>query len=117
MSPLLDQATVETLFELERNGNQGFISEIVASFRETATREIDQIGAALNSGDMARIERGGHTLKSSAANLGATELSRICAALERAAHDSRKDQTREHFAEVKKAYVLIQPELDGLLTR
>lgn len=60
----------------------GFLSRIVAVFLEEAAARIEEMREATGAGDRARVNRAAHTLKSSAATLGATRLSALCGDLQ-----------------------------------
>lgn len=57
---------------------------IVEVFRDVSTNQIRSIEVAAENNDITTLKREAHSLKSSAANLGAQNLADLCAALERA---------------------------------
>ena len=61
---------------------------MVRLFLDNAPARLDQIRAGVQDGTARDAERGAHSLKSSAANVGAVALSRLAARMEDlAAHD------------------------------
>jgi two-component system sensor histidine kinase/response regulator len=56
---------------------------IVEVFRDVSHTQINSIEVASQKNDAATIKREAHSLKSSAANLGAQELADLCAKLEK----------------------------------
>jgi HPt (histidine-containing phosphotransfer) domain-containing protein len=57
---------------------------IVEVFRDVSHKQINTMEVASQQNDVATIKREAHSLKSSAANLGAQDLADLCADLERA---------------------------------
>ena len=58
------------------------LGEVVAIFVSSSGEQIEAVRVALACGDIKRLEREAHSLKSAAASLGADELSGIAAQLE-----------------------------------
>jgi HPt (histidine-containing phosphotransfer) domain-containing protein len=58
------------------------LGRLVMIFRTEASRLVDSACAAIAAGDAQAAEAAAHTLKSSAANLGAVALAASCSALE-----------------------------------
>jgi len=65
-----------------RQGMQSDFDELVTVFLETADGLVSAMGAALETSDATALFRHAHTLKSSAGNVGAAELSRLARSLE-----------------------------------
>ena len=59
---------------------------MITSYLDNGPERIAAVVDGGAAGDMARVERAAHTLKSSAGNVGAVRLGRACAALEEQAH-------------------------------
>jgi HPt (histidine-containing phosphotransfer) domain-containing protein len=59
--------------------------EITGLYASTLSGEIQSVQDCYASGDMARLNRLAHALKGSSANMGATELARLAAAVEKLA--------------------------------
>ena len=57
-------------------------AEICRLFLESATREVQTVGAALDAGDNAAAARSAHRLKSASGFVGATGLATLCAEVE-----------------------------------
>ena len=63
----------------------GLFGQIVKVYLESAPVLLAQLKAGLAAADFDSVRSAAHTLKSSSANLGATELSKMCSKLEAAA--------------------------------
>lgn len=81
--PMIDTRTLQALREL--GGEHDLVRELIDLFLEDAPARLQSMQAAIGGADFATLELQAHTLKSSSANLGAEELSRLCARLELAA--------------------------------
>lgn len=68
----------EALRRLERFGGQKLLHEMIALFLENAPARLLAASSATSSGDVIAAENALHSLKSSAAQLGALQLSRFC---------------------------------------
>lgn len=86
---VLDRQALARLEQLDPLGRQGLLRRVMATYRGSLERIAAQIAAGLADSDHASIRLGAHTLKSSSASVGATELSALCATLEELARDAR----------------------------
>ena len=77
----LDPAAMTRLLEIT-GGDQGFVDELIDTFIEDATAQIDGLRSAASAGDAEAIIRPAHSLKSNAANVGATALEDLARDLE-----------------------------------
>ncbi|MXP62162.1 response regulator [Roseomonas sp. M0104] len=75
-APLVDQQTVENLRQL---GGDAFVQSLAEDFLADAEEVVDAIVAAALAGDTHRFRAEVHALQSSASNLGAVGLIRLCA--------------------------------------
>jgi len=74
----IDPAVIQGLRELGGEDEPGLLLELIEIFLEDAPERMKDITEGLASGDVGRVERGAHTLKSSSANIGALGLSDLC---------------------------------------
>ena len=77
----LDPGAMTRLLDIT-GGDQGFVDELIDTFIEDATTQIDALRAAASASDAEAIVRPAHSLKSNAANVGATELGELAQGLE-----------------------------------
>ncbi|MCU0929927.1 MAG: Hpt domain-containing protein [Burkholderiaceae bacterium] len=80
----LDPGSVQRLRELDPGGAHGLLERVLDTFVDSLVRHLDELHAARAGADPAGLRHVAHTLKSSAASVGALELSRWCADVERA---------------------------------
>jgi CheY-like chemotaxis protein len=83
---------VEGLSHLE--GDEELYREILALFKEDTPRLMEQLQDALQASDLATVERQAHTLKSTAANIGANGVREAALAVEHSAR--RRDAPAVH---------------------
>jgi two-component system sensor histidine kinase/response regulator len=78
----LEPAALASIAELDPGGKKGLVKRIVTLFVDDSARLLDELGAALEAGDADAARRSTHTLKSTAANVGASALAQAAAAAE-----------------------------------
>jgi HPt (histidine-containing phosphotransfer) domain-containing protein len=72
-------------------GGAKLLTQMIRLFLENAPNRMEQVRKGLAEGNVREAERGVHSLKSSAANVGAVRVSRLAAQMED--HASRADLT------------------------
>ncbi|MFC3126239.1 response regulator [Pseudoroseomonas globiformis] len=72
---VVDASTVDTL---RRLGGEDFLRELAEDFLQDAVALVEAIGDAARDGDTSRFQAEVHALRSSAANLGALAVTRLC---------------------------------------
>ena len=75
----VDPAALERLHEW---GGEELVTKMVQLFLENAPERGRQIRSGVESGDLKGVERGAHSLKSSAANLGAESVRSLARVME-----------------------------------
>jgi two-component system, sensor histidine kinase and response regulator len=78
----LEPAALAAIAELDPGGKKGLVKRIVTLFVDDSARLLAELGAALEAGDVDAARRSTHTLKSTAANVGASALAQTAAAAE-----------------------------------
>ncbi len=78
----VDRTVLDGLRELERAGAPGLVKKIMDLFLQDTPGQLADLRDSLQKGDSVRLVRVAHTLKGSAANLGAREMVRICTELQ-----------------------------------
>jgi PAS domain S-box-containing protein len=100
----IDMTAIELIRDMERRGASRLLERLVATYVATAARLVAQASHALASQDVGSLQHAAHTLKSSSANLGAIELSRHFAALERHARAGELEAARQQWAATQLEY-------------
>jgi HPt (histidine-containing phosphotransfer) domain-containing protein len=84
---VIDPATIKSLRTLNTGDNDDFLREIVALFGADLKVRLGELEQSLARGDRVTLERSAHSIKGSAANLGAGMLRAAAEAVE--AHSRR----------------------------
>jgi two-component system, sensor histidine kinase and response regulator len=92
--PAVDWARLNELRRMEAEGMPGLAARLVRTYLENSRRLLVELQAAMDAGDADGVRRAAHSVKSTAANIGANVLSQIGRALEMAAQEPqwRADQ-------------------------
>jgi PAS domain S-box-containing protein len=93
----IDPTVIELIRDMERRGSSRLLERLVATYISTAGKLVEKAAYALKVGDAAALQLAVHTLKSSSANLGAIELSRRFAALERLARSRELQAAQDEW--------------------
>ena len=78
---VFDSAALDTLLDTI-GGDRAALGELIESFLEEGPDLISRIEAAAKDGDPKDLHRAAHTMKASAADFGALELSQLCREIE-----------------------------------
>ena len=78
----LDGTALERIRGMNVDGQGDFLMELVGMFHETSPKRLVGMRKAIEVRDGAALSREAHYLKSSSANLGATEMSTLCQKLD-----------------------------------
>jgi signal transduction histidine kinase/DNA-binding response OmpR family regulator/HPt (histidine-containing phosphotransfer) domain-containing protein/HAMP domain-containing protein len=92
--PALDASVLAQLANEDLGGDRAFVVELIDLFLEQATPLVAELHTAASIGDEHEIARIAHTLQSSAGNLGARRLQRLCADAETAGRSGAGDERR-----------------------
>ncbi len=105
---IIDPASLE---RLEKWCGTNLSNEIVQLFLENGPSRMDQIRAAVDGEDLDAPERGAHSLKSSAANVGAQHVQRFASEVELAASGGDLQTVRNLIPNLEEAYAQATREL------
>jgi HPt (histidine-containing phosphotransfer) domain-containing protein len=97
----LDESALARLREW---GGDKLLGQMIRLFLENAPTRMDQIRTGATGGDIQEAEKGAHSLKSSAANVGAMALRELAADIERAAGAGDVNRVEELFAPIEAAF-------------
>ena len=111
---MLDAETIQGLQELEADGNPGLLGELLELFRESAPVALKRIEAGLHAANSDDVAGAAHSLKSSCANLGALEMSRLCQETEHAARAGDLAPAAGNLTRLRELFPLVEAELARL---
>ncbi|HSG09834.1 MAG TPA: Hpt domain-containing protein [Longimicrobiales bacterium] len=101
-SSVLDE---NALVRLREWGGDELLGQLVVIFLANAPVRMTQIRSGASGADISEAERGAHSLKSSAANLGAVRVREMASEMERAAVEGDLNRVRELLPSLEAAFV------------
>lgn len=106
---------LETLATLRSYSAPGmdFVAEVVGAFMSTVDPYMDQIDAAVATGDCEGVHRSAHPLKSSSMQVGAEAFSEICKELETAGRTGDAASLALLNQELKSRWIRVKPLLQA----
>ncbi len=106
----LDEAALD---RLRRLGGEPFVKEMINLFLEYVQAQISEAQRAHLAGDMARVGKAVHPIKSSAGNVGATLVQALAARLEEAASGQQAADVNRLLGELDAAFAAVKPTLES----
>jgi HPt (histidine-containing phosphotransfer) domain-containing protein len=110
-SQVIDAQALERLREW---GGDKLAGQMVRLFLKNSGTRMDQIRAGVEAGDSEEAERGAHSLKSSAANIGAERLRTLATKVEAAALDEDLAKLSQLLPELASSYEVAVAELETI---
>src|SRR5262249_46495005 len=95
-------------------GDRELLEEIVRIFADECPKTMHEIRNAIRAADLQVLERAAHTLKGSAANLGATGVIQPASDLEESARAKDLSAARAQIPTLEAAMEQLLHELDGI---
>jgi HPt (histidine-containing phosphotransfer) domain-containing protein len=116
LTSVLDAQALAKLRELDPGGTNGLLERVLRAFESSLQRLLSQLAEARLVNDQATMRHVAHTLKSSSASVGALELSRICADIERRIRDQQTEGVGalldDMVAQGDRVHAVLKPLLD-----
>ena len=81
----LDHSAIEAVRQLDPDGKDRLLARLIALYRDDSSQLLADIDNGMKVDDAEAVARAAHTLKSSSANLGATNVAAIARQIEHAA--------------------------------
>ena len=110
----LDPAAVERLRAMIPATQPQVLAQLVDTFLANAPSLCDEMESALASGDTVALTRAAHTLKSSAANFGATALEERSRSLEESSRAGAVVDAAKMIAGIRAAFEAAAPAIEAL---
>lgn len=114
--PAVDPAALENIRMLDRPGKPDLLAAILAMYLKTTPDDVAAIGTAVETGDLADVNRRAHKLKGSSRMVGARRVGDILAAIEIAARGTTLTALEPHVAELRDAHAAALRELEAAAT-
>lgn len=87
-TPAIDEDALALLIEMIGPDEPEAILDLLDTYLDDSTRQIESLKEAFAAGDMKNVHRIAHSMKSSSATFGALVLSSYCEKLEQSARDN-----------------------------
>ncbi len=114
--PVIDERMLEQLLELI-GGDKDSLHELIDTFLEEGKEIVEQMAGALETADLDVLRRSAHSLKSSAQDFGAVELSKLNAALESQCKQGWPDNAAVQSSKITNHFMLADEALKRYLGR
>src|SRR5579885_247743 len=111
--PVLDQSALARLRESERQ--DPLLHQLIHLFLQETPAHLAELQEAVARGDARRVEEVAHHLKGSAEQLGATRMSRTCAALQEAGRRADLGTAAAQVADLQREFVRVRTALEAVL--
>jgi len=115
--PVLNEATLRTLRELDSSGGMDLVHKLLQTFIETSAKQMTQIESAVQADDALTLSRAAHSLKSSSGNVGAETLSKYFRQLEQLGREERLDEARALLDRVRGEHGRAVARMQEILTQ
>lgn len=99
LSSVLDTSALSQLIELDEEGS--VLVEVVETFLKDAPKHIAAMQQAISNNDAKLLDRSAHTLKSTAAAVGAVMLASICKEVEHIGRQGQVDPAKSSLPKVE----------------
>jgi HPt (histidine-containing phosphotransfer) domain-containing protein len=106
----LDDDVLENLLDL---GGAEMLSELSEMFFEDAGSALTELQKAVEGNDAPTVERVAHTLKGGSGNMGAKDMSRICAELEDAGASGDLSRAPALVGQLEEEFGRVRPALEA----
>jgi len=103
--PPLDERALAQIRALQRSGKPSLLNEIINLYLESSVKLLQQVRDGVAGGDAEGLRLAAHSLKSSSANLGATQVTALCKELEQCGRERRLEGAVELLQELEIHYV------------
>lgn len=115
MPPVLDPTVIESLRQLTPPGEPDVLNEVLGLFLSDVPVRIGRLREAWQSGDAVAVQRAAHSLKGSAGNIGATQLSAVCKELDEQGRSGDLSRLLPLVDSLDAEYRRVEAEIKSLL--
>jgi two-component system, sensor histidine kinase and response regulator len=114
-APAINPATLEALREIDPQGGNGLMVELLRAFLAMAQPAFAELGKAVRSNDSKAVAMAAHALKSAAANVGAETLAGLYRQLELLGRTKKMDEAHDLLTQVRDAHEHAVTRIDEIL--
>ena len=101
----------KAILHLRKVGGSKLVKEMIALFLEHAPKKLEGITQGASLRDWKAVEKNAHSLKSSAANLGAMKMHQLCEALEHNAKNQEIDSIPVFVEKLQDEFIHVRETL------
>ena len=112
--PTIDPQAIDNLRQLSPGDDDAFVKEICGIFVADTPNRLAELDAGLANNDVGGFVRAAHSIKGSAANIGATQLGAAAAQLETESKTTPLPGLTARIDAVKAEYARVEAELRKL---
>ncbi|MGQ9832828.1 MAG: Hpt domain-containing protein [Candidatus Villigracilaceae bacterium] len=113
---VIDWSALDTYREVMGEDANKFIADIIKTYLTNSQTLLANLEETFRAGDVTTFHRTAHTLKSSSATVGATSVSELAAALEKATETEFPPNTETLLLDLKRACQQANAELEQSLS-
>jgi HPt (histidine-containing phosphotransfer) domain-containing protein len=110
----LDHSAIEAVRQLDPDGNDRLLSRLIALYRDDSSQLLADMDNGMKVGDAEAVARAAHTLKSSSANLGATNVAAIARKIETSARNGDINELPTTMTQLRAQRTVALSELEAL---
>lgn len=110
-TPAVDPARLQTLKSLDPENDGAFYQKLLATFLESARKDMDSLQATLDKKEFAKLRTKAHSLKGSSRNLGADTLGQLSEDLERIADERSADGAPDLLEAMRREFARVEAEI------
>jgi two-component system sensor histidine kinase/response regulator len=110
----LDHSAIEAVRQLDPDGNDRLLARLIALYRDDSSQLLADIDNGMKANDAEAVARAAHTLKSSSANLGATNVAAIARQIEHSARGGDLKDLPASVTKLKAQRTVALSELEAL---
>jgi signal transduction histidine kinase/DNA-binding response OmpR family regulator len=110
----LDHSAIEAVRQLDPDGQDRLLSRLIALYRDDSSQLLADMDNGLKSNDAELVARAAHTLKSSSANLGATNVAAIARQIEHSARSGELADLAQQVTKLRAQRTVALSELEAL---
>lgn len=103
--------------QIRRLGGDDLLHQLVATFLEHAPGRLEGVRGGLEAGDLKRVEKAAHSLRSSLASLGASGLARLAGELEASSRGGDPEVSRALAAGLVAGFAELERHLRAALEK
>jgi two-component system, sensor histidine kinase and response regulator len=111
----LDPGVLAALQGAERRSQAGLLARLITLYLRDIPAQLAALQEAVAQGDASRVEEVAHGLKGNSAQLGATRMTNLCAALQEAAGAHDLSAAAARVAELQRECVRVRAALQAVL--